>query len=194
MSTKEEIIDAMIEIFSEKGYMASMSDISKAVGIKVPSIYSHFKSKDEIIALTVKKEIETFTQFLKENIDTHKEGSSEEILKDIYFSYIDYFKDNKKLTFWNHIDLIPSGALKEEASTGYGEYMMSFMKIIEDIFEKGVTQGEIKEDLNHEFYLLYITIIQGILRGMIKFKDFEELKTQYYNKIWHVFWESIKTK
>lgn len=50
MDRKEEIILATLELASAKGLKAvSMSQIAEKVGIKAPSLYNHFKSKDEII-------------------------------------------------------------------------------------------------------------------------------------------------
>lgn len=50
MNRKEEIIYATLELASENGMKGvSMSQIADKVGIKAPSIYNHFKSKDDII-------------------------------------------------------------------------------------------------------------------------------------------------
>lgn len=47
---KEEIIMATLRLASEKGLGAvSMNMIAESVGIKKPSLYNHFKSKDELI-------------------------------------------------------------------------------------------------------------------------------------------------
>lgn len=49
MNTKKKIIEAALILFSEKGYSdVFVGDIAKAVGIKAPSLYKHFKSKQEI--------------------------------------------------------------------------------------------------------------------------------------------------
>ena len=48
--TKERLIKAALELFSENGYEGtSVDQIAKAVGIRAPSIYAHFKGKDEIL-------------------------------------------------------------------------------------------------------------------------------------------------
>ena len=50
MTRKEEIIYATLELAAESGMKGvSMSQIADKVGIKAPSLYNHFKSKDEII-------------------------------------------------------------------------------------------------------------------------------------------------
>lgn len=55
LDKKEEILETMSELFAQKGYNTSMSDISKKVGIKVQSTYSHYESKDQIVYLSLGK-------------------------------------------------------------------------------------------------------------------------------------------
>ena len=56
---KEEIIQTTLELAAEKGLAGvSMSMIADKIGIKKPSLYKHFSSKDEIV--------ESMYQFLRE--------------------------------------------------------------------------------------------------------------------------------
>lgn len=49
MTTKEKILHEALSLFAEKGYDAVyVGDIADAVGIKAPSLYKHYKSKQEI--------------------------------------------------------------------------------------------------------------------------------------------------
>lgn len=49
MDTKKRILDAALTLFSEKGYAnVFVADIAQAVGIKAPSLYKHYKSKQDI--------------------------------------------------------------------------------------------------------------------------------------------------
>ena len=49
MSTKKKILDAALTLFSEKGYAnVFVAEIAEAVGIKAPSLYKHYKSKQDI--------------------------------------------------------------------------------------------------------------------------------------------------
>jgi len=50
ISKRENIIKAAALLFKEKGYgSASMRDLAERVGVEAASIYSHIKSKDEIL-------------------------------------------------------------------------------------------------------------------------------------------------
>ena len=50
MSTKERILDAALTLFAANGYNGtSVEQIAKAVGIKAPSLYKHYKGKEDIL-------------------------------------------------------------------------------------------------------------------------------------------------
>ena len=49
MDTKQRILDEALTLFSEKGYAnVFVNDIAEKVGIKAPSLYKHYKSKQAI--------------------------------------------------------------------------------------------------------------------------------------------------
>lgn len=49
MNTKQRIIEKALILFSQKGYEAvTVANIAEEVGIKAPSLYKHFKSKQDI--------------------------------------------------------------------------------------------------------------------------------------------------
>lgn len=59
--TKSRIITESLKLFSEKGYGAtSVHEIAKAVGIKAPSLYNHFDSKQKIFDAIVDMMTERF--------------------------------------------------------------------------------------------------------------------------------------
>ena len=60
-STKQEILETALELFSVQGYEAtSISQIADAVGIRKASLYSHFASKQKILDAVVKESLEQY--------------------------------------------------------------------------------------------------------------------------------------
>lgn len=63
MNTKKKIIEEALILFSEKGYSdVYVNDIAKAVGIKAPSLYKHFKNKQEIFNAILEELKENYTK------------------------------------------------------------------------------------------------------------------------------------
>ena len=60
-NTKQEILDAALELFSVKGFEAtSLSTIADTVGIRKASLYSHFENKQAILDALVKDVLEQY--------------------------------------------------------------------------------------------------------------------------------------
>jgi AcrR family transcriptional regulator len=104
MTRKEEIIFATLELASEYGLRAiSLSQIADRIGIKKPSLYNHFKSKDEIVNemyafLREKAQKNSNVQVVGEEF--FKNGSLEEILNACLTSYISFLSDGNMLKFF----------------------------------------------------------------------------------------------
>ena len=82
---KKKIIDAAYSIFYKKGYHAStMEDIAKEVGVSKASLYSYFKSKDEILQTTSNQNLnESFNHIFED-------GNSLESLEMLYNNMINF--------------------------------------------------------------------------------------------------------
>lgn len=72
-TTKEKIFEAAIDLFAQKGFDAtSMREISEVVGIKKASMYSHYKSKDEILEKIVEYPMFRTTQVGPQDVKTEE--------------------------------------------------------------------------------------------------------------------------
>ena len=63
-STKREILDAALELFSAQCYEAtSISQLAEAVGIRKASLYSHFENKQAILDALMQTTLEQYEQY-----------------------------------------------------------------------------------------------------------------------------------
>ena len=102
MDRKEKIILATLELASAKGLQSvSMSQIAEKVGIKAPSLYNHFGSKDEIIR--------AMYGFLREKTQKNRSSgftdqgdskSLEEILTEAISAYHGMIEDRNMMQFF----------------------------------------------------------------------------------------------
>lgn len=140
--TKNRIIDAAIDLFSENGYAeTSVRDIGKKTGIRSSSIYYHFESKEAILNHI----LDEYIKIVRES--THQERWNEEkdviIAKDSKISSNEIvnlmffkFEGSRSLQYIKMAKIICNEATRNEIVRDYLHYQanesFSFLKSILD--------------------------------------------------------------
>jgi len=197
MDTKDEILNATFKLFAEKGYNTSMSEIAKKVGIKVPSIYSHFQSKDEIICLVMTKEIGSFFHKVNTQISVNNTNEKSEIkLKTFCFTVFTYFTKPERIRFWFSISLIYNQELREKCRQMVRENEAEIAILLKKIFSEGRRKGELKYESLEGSLFLFIAMIHGVLDAILVHNETDHIASKldnYKERIWQAYWDGIKT-
>jgi AcrR family transcriptional regulator len=195
MVTKQDILDETYLLFAEKGYYLSMSDIAKQVGLKVPSIYSHFQSKDEIIYCVMENKISTYYTTLLDEIkqSLQSDVSTEKRLRQICFSVSDYFSNQQTLRFWKNISLIYHEELRVKCRELVKRQDELLFELLRSIFEIGSKKCEItvKEESVEGGVLLFWTMMQGILDMILIQGGMHMSYDTQIPKIWQAYWDGL---
>lgn len=191
MDTREEIIESTIKLFAEKGYRVSMTDIANSVEIKVPSLYSHFSGKDEIIYEAAKSFFRREHDFYLMNIKQLDMKATKTSLKYIFYLLINHIKNEKHTQFSNNIRLIPNEELKQKCESLLRVNGREIIGYIEPIIENGISQNILKDD-REGIKLLYLSIIQGIIIGILTSHNDLLAGEETHKIIWETFWNGIK--
>lgn len=182
MSTKERILNEALRLFSEKGYSdVYVSDIAEAVGIKAPSLYKHYKGKQEIFDSCVEKFYERMTQ-VRNDLLLPDTLQSELSYETIDTNQIIEFAIGLFMFYW-----------KDEVASGFRRMLMleryrnqDLKKIYEDLFVNGavqheetifsslITAGVIKKVDSHVAALRFYTPIYYLLQKYDMHPDQEE--------------------
>ena len=148
MNRKEEILYATLELAADNGIKGvSMSQIADKVGIKAPSLYNHFKSKDEII-----KEMYLFFRGQAQNGDSSvsvdfselKDKSIEEILLGSVSAYMGIITDRNMLQFFKV--LYSERVTNPVAAQIVVEETERMIRSSKNMFYALVVQGKVKSD------------------------------------------------
>ncbi len=144
LSRKEQVIRSAAELFREKGYAASsMRDLAQKLGIEAASLYSHIKSKEEILQSLCFDMAAEFRKSLEE-VEKQKVSASEKL----------------KLGIIGHVqvmakDLIASAVFMNEHRHLSQPYLREFLLLrinyinrFKDILEEGVRKGEFKDNID----------------------------------------------
>ncbi len=103
MTTKQKILNEALTLFSEKGYSAVfVGEIADAVGIKAPSLYKHYKSKQVIFDSCVEVFSERMEQIRNElqlpdttkAAISYQTANTETIVKIVIKLFMFYWKDD----------------------------------------------------------------------------------------------------
>jgi AcrR family transcriptional regulator len=73
--TRERILDAAAEVFSEQGYSARLSDIAERAGMKAGSLYYHFDSREDLVAEILHRGIQRSFDHVREAVDAMPAGA-----------------------------------------------------------------------------------------------------------------------
>lgn len=104
---KEVIITEALRLFARQGFEATtVNQIAEAVGIKAPSLYNHFKSKEELINALIERSIKGFEEQMKyARIDYSNPRERKQV---ILMSEEDQIEDAKRVLFLTLHSEMPS--------------------------------------------------------------------------------------
>jgi AcrR family transcriptional regulator len=161
-NTKEDILHAAIDLFSESGVSAvSIRDITRKVSINESSLYNHFKSKDELLDAIIEKfnselgkasfaeeEIEaqlsdkTPEAFLQQHIIRLRERITPTIQKIWKIIYMEQFRDKRAR------DTVLEGILGSPAAY----YEKAFGMMVEKGLIKPIDPKLISDEYNYALF------------------------------------------
>ncbi|MCE7863281.1 MAG: TetR/AcrR family transcriptional regulator [Cyclobacteriaceae bacterium] len=150
LSRKEQVIRSAAELFREKGYAASsMRDLAQKLGIEAASLYSHIKSKEEILQHLCFDMAAEFRKSLAEV--EKKEVSASEKLK---LGIIGHIQVMAK-------DLTASAVFMNEHRHLSQPYLRDFLLLrinyinrFKSIIEEGARQGEFKDSIDKKLAVM----------------------------------------
>ncbi|MEM9545813.1 MAG: TetR family transcriptional regulator [Bacteroidota bacterium] len=134
---KDEIYAVAASLFRKQGYVAStMRDIAELVGIEASSLYSHIKSKEEILITICTTCAEEFDEGMQRIKDSNLSNPDKiDALIDLHLD-IAYNKPSSVTVFddeWRHL---PEKELKSFLKKR-NAYEANFKSILKDGMEKG---------------------------------------------------------
>ena len=147
--TKQKILKCSLRLFSEHGYESvRVEQIANAVGIKAPSLYNHFKSKQAIFDAILKESAEHYDNFA---VSLSAESLAATVKKIFLYSLHDetVSQTRKMMT----IEQFRSPELAAAYTRRYVERLVSYHA---QIFRPLMESGEIAAENPDSLALLYV--------------------------------------
>lgn len=147
LEQRNQAIRAAAAVFAEKGFHgASTRDIAERMGIKQGSLYYYFKSKEEALGEVCMYGIENYVSRMQGIADSEQPFEAR-LLATVLSHLTSYRERNEALKVHNDERLY----LPEEKRSKLKALGSSYRQMLESIFEQGVRDGAVREDIDCHF-------------------------------------------
>lgn len=176
-----EITQAAIEVFLEKGYEnTTMDDIAHKAGVSKGGLYHYFPSKDMVLIFANEK----ISEKVQEIMTSASESTSvKEGIMYYIENYIRYWLEHPKETAFLFLS-IAKMLEKPELLKYYQQYTIDYMAFFEGVFTRGIHRGEFKEHNVRTSAITLMAALDGVLSYMIFDEDLilEEIVQHFEEK------------
>jgi len=174
---KEQIELAATGLFRSKGYSAtSMRDIASTVGIEAASIYSHLKSKEQILIKICFRMGKDFLQGIEQVVGSN--SPIEEKFKAAIVSHVNIITGDidASAVFWNEWR-----HLSEPLLTDFIAMQREYERIFKALIEEGVKEGVFEVQDASFAVMAMLSSLNGIQKWHNYTLPPEELNTAFAN-------------
>lgn len=194
MSTLDHLKNVSLHHFAKNGYEGtSLSHIATDVGIKKQSIYTYFKTKDELFLSLYEDACKREISMVVENLEAASNTPLNIILHPFLEQSIKRFVTHDSTKFLLRNAFLPPDHLREEVLTKAIQYLNHIEELFIPIFKQAKENGEISETIDIE---LATSSFLGILDSLfveLLYGDELRLKKRL-EASWYMFWIGIKSK
>lgn len=163
--TANRIREVALYYFSKYGYKGTpLSKIAQEVGIKTPSLYAHFKNKEEIFFSCLTYALENDLRFFQDYLRTKKEMKASRILYSLLIDYENWVSHNSNAMFCLRMLYLPPHYFAEKLIRETNERILKLGRLLSPLFEKAKAQGELTQAVNvEEAVEAYLCLFDGLV-------------------------------
>lgn len=171
--TKKRILEKALELFSAQGYDAvSVGEIAKAAGIKAPSLYNHFASKQAIFDAIVENtaaqyetdtgKIHIHVQDVAKDIPAFAEITEEALFEKVR-QIFEYSLHNEVISRFRRMMTIEQFRSTQLAALYSKRYVDRMLVYHANIFRSLITAGEIRKEDPEVLAMMYVAPVLTLI-------------------------------
>ncbi|MGG5178273.1 TetR/AcrR family transcriptional regulator [Bacillus sp. MM09(2025)] len=186
----QEIKQSALAQFVMKGFEATtLDDIVKDIGLKKQSVYSYFKTKEEIFLKVMEDTINNEIYFIRNFFEENSDQSSKFILNKLLMKYKDRYmiQEDLELKFVLRMAFMPPFQLRNTVMSQFHLYNHELERILIQIFEK-------EESISvspKEGMISFSNLLDGILVELIYSDSNAEKFEEKLAVSWEIYWKGI---
>ena len=193
-STRIKIKEAAAKLYGVYGFEGTtLKNIADKVGIKTPSIYNHFSSKQELFLEMYQELLEEHYLQLKTILNELKDQPPKKQLYNILSRIMSYHLHNEEKTkITTRLLLFPPTSLQEEVSEYFLKIEEYERDILREIFNRGIANHEIKKKPIDDLITHFLCIMDGLFLEL-HYYDYDTFLDKI-NIVWKYYWDGVKTE
>lgn len=171
--TKQKICSKALELFAARGYdSVSVGEIAKAVGIKAPSLYNHFPSKQAIFDAIVEStaaqyeadtgRIHIHVQNAQQDIPVFAEITEETLFEKVR-QIFEYSLHDEQISRFRRMMTIEQFRSPELAALYSARYVDRVLAYHAELFRSLIAAGEIREEDPQALAMLYVAPVLTLI-------------------------------
>ena len=171
--TKKRILEKALELFSAQGYDAvSVGEIAKAAGIKAPSLYNHFPSKQAIFDAIVEStaaqyetdtgKIHIHVQDVEQDIPAFTEITEEALFEKVR-QIFEYSLHNEVISRFRRMMTIEQFRSTQLAALYSKRYVDRMLVYHANIFRSLIAAGEIRKEDPEVLAMMYVAPVLTLI-------------------------------
>ncbi|WP_377887985.1 TetR/AcrR family transcriptional regulator [Alkalihalobacillus sp. R86527] len=186
----EKIEKAALPLFARKGFDGtSLDKIAKSVGIKKPSLYAHFDSKEDLFIGMLQKVNRDYRDFLKERIDQNRNMTTEQQMYYLLKDNSTYLKNEDLGLLFKRFMLFPSLKVNDTSHEQFIESEKALTEVLIGIVKVGKEKGDIKAN-EDQVIDAYLCLLDGSFEQLFYYSEVEY--EERLKNAWGIFWNGIK--
>lgn len=188
LNTKNQIIEAAKYAFAQHGYEGTtLSQIAKEVGIQKPSIYNHFKSKNDLYLYVAEMVMDDLLIRMKNTYEQHKNENLETRLYLLFKSSCNFILNKREGMMYVRFLLFPPIELKKEVKAIVERADNEINNIIRKFYSQGIEEGQLRDIPEETFQSAFYCFLDGLFTESFIYDDF----LNRFERSWSVFWYGI---
>lgn len=162
--TINRIRDAAIEHFSKYGYEGtSLADIAQHVGIKKPSLYAHYKNKEEIFFCCLDYALHSSVGSLQHFLKDHHQLAAEKLLYQFLMHYQNQATDHGVLMFCLRTLYFPPHPFREQVIERANKHIADFGQLLSPLFAQAEASGQLRDGDVAQATEAYLCLFDGLM-------------------------------
>jgi AcrR family transcriptional regulator len=160
---KQMIKNVALDLFGQKGYEdTSLAEIAKEVGIKKPSIYNHFRSKEDLFIEVLEDLIVSEVTAYRKTECTMNQEEPLTNIRMLFDLFCHRLMTTKEALLWKRVTFFPPEQFKDFIQEQFIHFERVTTSILVTVYKEGVNQEMFQEVSEDEFVASFLCLVDGV--------------------------------